>query len=184
MTEQTRVRLKIEIAFTKPSVWRRVEAPGELSLPELHKVISALFEWKGYHLYEFHAGDKRYGVLEPDNELHDAIFDHAQVRLKDIINDGITSLTYTYDFGDDWLHHIEIEAVEPSSSASSIKFLDGARRGPPEDIGGPPGFEVFLEALADRSHPEHREMRRVVGQSYDPGLICPEKIQGRLSEIR
>ncbi|WP_218916918.1 plasmid pRiA4b ORF-3 family protein [Croceicoccus naphthovorans] len=31
---------------------------------------------------------------------------------------------------------------------------------PPEDVGGFPGFEMFLDAMADPSHEEHTHLRR------------------------
>ncbi|MGH8378844.1 MAG: plasmid pRiA4b ORF-3 family protein, partial [Gammaproteobacteria bacterium] len=45
--------------------------------------------------------------------------------------------------------------------------LDGARAGPPEDCGGPPGYQDLLDALANPRHPRHRELRRWVGKSWD-----------------
>ena len=49
------------------------------------------------------------------------------------------------------------------------RLLDGERAAPPDDSGGVPGFMEVLEALKDRSHPRHQEIRNWVGSTYDPG---------------
>lgn len=183
MTEISRVRLKIELAFTEPKIWRRTETPDDLSLLGLHEVIQALFEWKGYHLFEFVVADRRFSVPEPNADFADDLSDLSQTTLRDLIDDGIRELSYVYDFGDDWFHRIAIEAIEPSASAVSVRFVDGERRGPPEDIGGPPGLEALLEALGDETHPDHREMRRIAGRDYDPAAIDADLIKQRLSLI-
>jgi len=46
--------------------------------------------------------------------------------------------------------------------------VDGARRGPPEDVGGPPGFMEFLEAVLDPGHEEHARMTEWCGGQFDP----------------
>ena len=47
-------------------------------------------------------------------------------------------------------------------------FVGGARRCPPEDVGGPEGFIRFLEAILDLAHEEHRDMVRWYGGPFDP----------------
>ena len=47
-------------------------------------------------------------------------------------------------------------------------FVDGARRCPPEDVGGPDGFMDFLEAVLDPAHEQHRDMVRWYGGPFDP----------------
>jgi hypothetical protein len=42
------------------------------------------------------------------------------------------------------------------------------RQCPPEDVGGLPGYERFLDALADPAHPDHRELREWNGGPFDP----------------
>src|SRR3546814_16075347 len=57
-------------------------------------------------------------------------------------------MMYEYDFGDFWEHEIRVEAREqPSADKPWPVCTDGARAGPPEDIGGPGGYERLLERL-------------------------------------
>jgi Plasmid pRiA4b ORF-3-like protein len=39
---------------------------------------------------------------------------------------------------------------------------------PPEDVGGVPGYENFLEAIRDPLHEEHDHMLIWVGYKFDP----------------
>ncbi|WP_457967278.1 plasmid pRiA4b ORF-3 family protein [Arthrobacter sp. D1-29] len=65
---------------------------------------------------------------------------------------------YEYDFGDSWLHRLELASRRPRDENSSpAQLIDGARRGPLEDSGGLPGFEDIIDALEDSSHPDHDE---------------------------
>lgn len=68
-------------------------------------------------------------------------------------------LHYLYDYGDHWMFLITLEdAVDDYKKGYPI-LLDGENTAPPEDVGGIPGYEEFLEAYHNASHPEHEEMR-------------------------
>ena len=49
-------------------------------------------------------------------------------------------LFYEYDFGDSWLHHIELIEVFESTDDPSALLLRGERRGPLEDSGASPAL--------------------------------------------
>lgn len=58
------------------------------------------------------------------------------ITLADLRTKG-TKLRYVYDFGDDWTHQIEVEAVAPLvPRADYPRCLAGRRACPPEDCGG------------------------------------------------
>jgi hypothetical protein len=92
--------------------------------------------------------------------------DERKVTLDQVLTTARQKLDYTYDFGDDWLHLITLEKLLPDEPAASPKgkpkhiavCVDGANAAPPEDCGGPPGFENLKEALADPKHPEHNDI--------------------------
>lgn len=46
---------------------------------------------------------------------------------------------------------------------------------PPEDIGGAPGYEEFLETMADPEHPEHAEQKAWIGRDFDPKEFSSKK---------
>jgi hypothetical protein len=85
--------------------------------------------------------------------------------------------TYLYDFGDSWNHLIEFEGESEKQQSKYPICLDGARACPPEDIGGVPGYENFLEAINDKSHEEHEEFLEWVGGKFDPEKFDSKKVK-------
>lgn len=75
-----------------------------------------------------------------------------------------TTVVYEYDFGDGWEHELVFEG----KAVRYPQCVEGARACPPEDYGGPPGFEEFLEAIADPEHPEHEDTLKWAGGCYNP----------------
>ena len=148
-------RLRISLDDTEPEIWRVVEMPITGSLRTLHDVIQAAMDWQDCHLWQFEAGDRRYGVPDPhwpDRDLAAA----KNVGLPALIDRGIRQFTYTYDMGYDWRHTFVIESVVPGEPATSYpRLVAGERHGPPEDVGGFSGFEMFLNTMTDPSHEEH-----------------------------
>jgi hypothetical protein len=105
-------RIKISLAEIEPVIWRLVEVPAGMRLKALHDVIQASFGWQDYHLYEFAAGDRRYGIPDPDFDIDREVRSARNIKLEALIAQGHTRLGYTYDFGDGWRHDVAIEAVE------------------------------------------------------------------------
>jgi hypothetical protein len=162
-------RIRISLAEIKPVIWRLVEVPVGISLKALHDVIQASFGWQDYHLYEFEAGGRRYGILDRDFDVDREVRSARNVKLEALIAQGHTRLGYTYDFGDGWRHDVAIEAVaEGVPGALYPRLVAGERRGPPEDVGGPHGYFEFLEAVLDPSHEDHARMMEWCGGRFDP----------------
>jgi hypothetical protein len=156
MTE-TIARLHIVLADTDPLIWRRVDVPVDASLKMLHDVIQGAMGWLDYHLWEFEADDKRYGLPDPDWD-DDTLFAAKNIKLKALLDRGVRQLLYTYDMGDNWEHVVTVEAVEAGQPATKYpRYVDGERRAPPEDVGGTPGFEAFLDAIAKPRSRDHKE---------------------------
>jgi uncharacterized protein len=42
---------------------------------------------------------------------------------------------YIYDFGDDWVHRVELRQIVTSDERSQRRLIDGRLAGPPEDCG-------------------------------------------------
>ena len=89
----------------KPAIWRRVELPATNSLKTLHLAIQACMLFENYHLFRFDIGDA------------------AHMRISKLVERGITSFTYTYDFGDDWRHRIEIEEIIPEAAKAMFRTM-------------------------------------------------------------
>jgi hypothetical protein len=171
------IQLRIVLVDIKPEVWRRVAISADTTLHELHRIIQLLFEWYDYHLYEFNVAGVRYEY--PDAEAVGR--DSTRIRISRLGLSVGDEFTYTYDFGDDWLHRIKIESPHESIDSDGLPFVvAGERRGPPEDCGGVPGFERLLEALKDPQDPEHDEYKTWAGEAYLPDTFDVRTIRHAL----
>ncbi len=179
------LRVRITLRDVTPPVWRRLDVPADLTLARLHECIQVTMGWTFSHLHEFRVGDRCYGV--PDPEFHGAerpVYRDASIKLNAIVKRGIDRFEYLYDFGDDWRHEIAIEGTLRAEPGEELpRFVDGARRCPPEDCGGPPGYQEFLEAATSPDHPEHDEAVAWYGEEYDPDDIEEAAIRAQLSRI-
>ena len=100
-------RLKIELLDWTPIIWRRVEVPLTASLKALHDVIQAAMPSGDCHLFEFRGAGRRYAIPDPEwDSLRSKTYSARTTKLGALIEGGITELSYTYDFGDDWRHTI------------------------------------------------------------------------------
>jgi hypothetical protein len=168
VTAKTRIyQLKVQLREVRPPVWRRVLVPGEMDLAELHEVVQAAMGWTNSHLHEFEAEGARYGVPDPDWDL-DEVADESGVRLSRIAGEG-SRLRYAYDFGDGWQHDVIVEKVLPRQPGLRYPCCAAGRRAcPPEDVGGPWGYEDFLAAVGDPGHDEHEQWDEWAGGGFDP----------------
>lgn len=168
ITAKTRIfQLKIQLAGIRPPVWRRLLVPGEIDLGELHHVIQTAFGWTNSHLHQFDIGAARYGTPDPDWGPDD-VADESRAKLFRLVEEG-SRLTYTYDFGDNWEHHVTVEKVLDAQPGTRYPNCSAGRRAcPPEDVGGPWGYGDFLQALNDPKHEEHEQWSEWVDGSFDP----------------
>ncbi|RZT07453.1 pRiA4b ORF-3-like protein [Kribbella sp. VKM Ac-2569] len=176
-------RVRIDLAETKPPLWRRLDLASDMFLNELHDVIQTAFGWTDSHLHEFASGKDYYDLaaehyLCPFQVAEGEIgVPEEEVRLDEVLAAKGDKLLYLYDFGDDWMHVIKLEAVQARhESAPRAACVDGRRPGPSEDCGGVHGYELICAAL-DAGHPDHaaavRDYARLYGKEVDPGDYAP-----------
>lgn len=161
-------RLKITLDDVEPNVMRCIEVPLSIRLDRLHLALQAALGWTNSHLWEFRAGGTGWGI--PDRDWGDGPHDAAKATLIGVLEDtGARKLDYLYDFGDGWEHTIKIESVTPPKAGIAYpRLVDAVGRCPPEDVGGPPGYEEFLAAIRDPGHERHSEMVRWYSADFDP----------------
>ena len=61
--------------------------------------------------------------------------------------------------------------------------LEGKRACPPEDCGGPFGYEELLDALKDTHHERHDELKEWIGGSFDPDEFDVKETNRRIRSI-
>lgn len=181
-------RLRIDLDDMAPPVRRVVEVPLDIRLSRLHLVIQAAMGWENYHLYSFSVG-RHLTVVDqkPDWDPDGEVLLAGRTTLAQLLGHVTTtrkSFRYTYDFGDDWQHTITLarqHEPEPGTIYPHLVAAEGAC--PPEDCGGPPGYERYVQAIADPAHPDHEEMLAWRGPGFDPAAVDLREISSRLNAL-
>lgn len=139
-------RVRLDLHGAKPPVWRRLELPGDLSLPRVHDVIQAAMGWQDSHLHRFRTGNDHrspYFVTNLDLDEGDDGLLEDDIRLDQLLAKKGDELWYEYDFGDGWDHKLLVEDLldEPPST---VRCTAGRMACPPEDCGGLGGYEEIV----------------------------------------
>lgn len=172
-------QLKITLQRIEPPIWRRLLVPGFVSLEYLHQMIQAVMPWLDYHLHHFQVGKTFYAVPHPDAYVE--YVDSSDTELSSVLVSEGDKLVYEYDFGDSWTHEISLERiVKPDPGILYPICVAGERACPPEDCGGPTGYGLMLEALADPMHEEHESYKVWSGGSFDSEAFDLEEINANL----
>ncbi|MEJ2856505.1 MULTISPECIES: plasmid pRiA4b ORF-3 family protein [unclassified Saccharothrix] len=171
------VRL-LEVA--NPPVWRRLEVPAGLSLGGLHEVVQAAMGWENAHLHEFAHRTGRYGV--PDADLGHQ--DESAVAVSQVLAEVGDRIAYSYDFGDGWEHDITLKKIVP---AGDPVCTAGEGACPPEDCGGPWGYEDLKATLADPTAEGHADLLDWLGlrsgADFDPARFSTEDANRALKRL-
>ena len=182
-------QLKITLQDIEPPIWRRILIPSTYDFWQLHCAIQDAFGWTDSHLhmftYTYDTGQPpiKIGIpIESEFDDEEILFAGWLVKLQDYIADKSSKFEYTYDFGDNWRHHVELEEILPYEKGSKYpKCIAGERNGPPEDCGGPPGYEGLLNTLFDPIDPEHKNAATwadsMKGGKFEPEEFDPLKVK-------
>ncbi|MEI9910950.1 MAG: plasmid pRiA4b ORF-3 family protein [Bacteroidota bacterium] len=187
-------QFKIQISnITYPPVWRRVLAPERFSFLQMHSLIQISFGWENSHLFQF--SPKGYGSwpqigipMEDDDLLFagEKKLNAAKIKLKEVFTEPKQKFTYIYDFGDDWFHDLTLEKITEDKLLRA-DCLAGKGACPPEDCGGPHGYENLKMIMNDPRDPEYKEMKEWLGlaktQKWDADAFDLEAIRKQVAKI-
>jgi len=160
--------LKARLMLDGNDAVRTLRVPAHISFRQLHRVLQGAFGWKDYHLCSF-------GLLKkwstnyyepPDVHLvqdEEDLADYpdaklmGEVKLSDYIPE-YKKVIYIYDFGDDWIHHIELIDVIDDCEENVPLLISGNGDTPPEDSGGADGFADFLDIINNPTHEDYHQI--------------------------
>jgi hypothetical protein len=163
--------LDVRLRNISPPIWRTIELDGSSTLEDVHYAIQSAMGWDNSHLHQFTIGKRSYGMVDIDGPSE--LEDERGARLQEVAKRG-DKLVYVYDFGDDWEHDITIERVTTVAKPPPPRCTAGQRACPPEDCGGPWGYERLLRAIADPGNPEHAELVEWAGDFEPEELALPK----------
>ncbi|WP_309129905.1 plasmid pRiA4b ORF-3 family protein, partial [Microbacterium sp.] len=165
----TRYRLRASLVDSDPEIWRTFDIRGGARLRTLHLALQTMFGWREMHLHAFTDADpfsresgRRWE--SPDfPDAHPDVLSEEDFTVDDALDHG-GPLWYEYDFGDSWIHRIDVaERMPDAPHLAPVVLLDGANRGPFEDAGGMHGYAEKLAIAADPRHPEHASIVDWIG---------------------
>ena len=185
-TEQDPIfQIKVSLLHVKPAVWRRLLVRADTSLAELHFILNEAMGWSCSHLHSFTDGERTF--VDPELQEEEAPeLDHEDERPIELSSlvEANEKLQYTYDFGDDWRHEILIEKRLPLDPRYGYPLCIGGERAcPPEDCGGPPGYEHLLHVLAKPGDPEHDELITWLGGYFEPASFDANRTNAAINEM-
>jgi hypothetical protein len=161
--------VKITLKDVKPPVWRRLIIPTSATFDDLHYYIQIAMGWENSHLHMFKVGSTK--LSDPEQSIGgNSMLDSTKITIEQALagQTDASAIEYLYDFGDDWLHIVTVEKeVERDPNQYYPQCIGGKNAAPPEDSGGPYGFEGLLEIIADPKHEQYADIKQWLGD-YDP----------------
>lgn len=172
---------KITLEGVAPAIWRRIAVPATYTFWDLHVAIQDAIGWQDCHLHAFSikTPDKRMvqiGIPDEERMGRDSMLPGWKIKIADFFKKKGDIAEYEYDFGDGWEHLVELESItEKEKGRKYPACLDGARACPPEDCGGPEGYERLLKILRNPKSSEYKEMKEWAGdfhpEAFDSGNV-------------
>ncbi|QOZ11810.1 plasmid pRiA4b ORF-3 family protein [Bradyrhizobium sp. CCBAU 51765] len=182
----TAVRIKVTLKDVKPEVMRCLVVPLTLHLDRLHLTLQAAFGWTNSHLFEFLAGDGRWGIPDPDGDFGPQPIDARKTRLTNIVQEtGAKTIHYLNNFGDSRDQVIKLEKWFDNTKTTERLplLLEATGRYPAEDVGGASGYAEYLDAISDPTHPE-QEQRRLWGpEQFDPSVVDRKALEAAVNAL-
>ena len=189
MAFQFKIQLK---NITAPPVWRRLVVPDQFTFLRMHNLIQAAFGWENYHLFEFslrgYGSHPAIGIPMEEDDFFggEKKLNAEKIKLAEIFTTPKQKFTYIYDFGDDWIHQITLEKITPEKIIRA-GLLAGKGACPPEDCGGPWGYEQLKMTLNDPKDPEYGRMKEWLGlskkQQWDAEAFDIDEINKRVGKV-
>ncbi len=135
-------QLKITIQGSKPPIWRRVLVPNGITFRDLDDIIEEIFGWTHSHLYSFDFPNGYHIMVDyesPENDDTTMYIDRWMEH---------KTFSYTYDFGDNWTHKIQVEhVIDRQERYPQVLKAKGPNM--IEDCGGIWGFNNHKEEAED-----------------------------------
>ena len=177
-------RFKIRLKEFNPPIWRRIEVPSTYNFWDLHVAIQDAMGWLDCHLHMFkiiepESGERHFiGIPDEEGLSGIEIEPGWEKNIADYFRKKGDIADYEYDFGDGWLHEVQLEGIVAREKGRSYpRCISGKRACPPEDCGGVGGYYDLLEVMGDPSHPEYGDTMEWLGGNYAPNRFFPSTVR-------
>ena len=180
----TTLSFRIHLFGTEPLVTRTFKVSAKTTMYELHHIIQVVMGWTNSHLYQFNVGEEVIADTRLVDDELGPVTDVKGVMVTQVFTKVGTTITYEYDFGDGWMHHLELVEISTHPIDEVLpQFIGGENACPPENCGGTYGFKELKEILMNPKHPEFKSTKRWVGNKFDPMHFDIIEVQKNLKKL-
>jgi hypothetical protein len=103
----------------------------------LHHIIQLVMGWTNSHLYQFNVGEEVIADTRLVDDELGPVLDVKGVMVTQVFSQVGTTVTYEYDFGDGWMHHLELVEISTHPIEEVLpQIIGGENACPPTDCGG------------------------------------------------
>jgi len=128
-------QFRVVVQGISPLIWRRLLVRSDMSLATLHATLQIMFAWSDTYLHSFHIHGQAYGIPRLDGPHLDR--DARYVPLAALRLHRGEHFSYVYNFIDDWVCDLRLEAIVPFDPRRVYPVCTGGKRAaPPEGCGG------------------------------------------------
>ncbi len=164
----SRDMLEIKVRLQDLDCERILIVPSDFNFSLFHKVLQAAFGWQDEHFHRFVLETDKNGI--PVKIIEPAEFDEFDIdgtpNAEKINSSDVTlgeifgkykKMIYEYDFGDDWIHEIELIRVISNSPDPEAHCVKAKGDAPMENSGGTWGFREIQRIMNNPDDPEYKD---------------------------
>ena len=184
-------QIKCKLLHTKPAVFRTLLVDSTVSFYELHHILQIAMGWFNYHLFNFRYHDYYLELPNEEDEMYNDFsrfqkVDPRTITVKEFFISIKSKIIYTYDFGDSWVHEIELQKmIEPDASMQLPLCVKGKYACPPEDCGSIPGYYNLIEIMKKPRHSEYKDyINWLGGEPYDMAAFDINLVNEELQHLK
>lgn len=182
--------IRISLQNVRPIVWRKLEVPSNITLAYLAEGLIYAMGWEGYHLHQFRKNGILYKEITDDDTFWfggDRLKDEAEFTLGQVLTKKGDKMVFEYDFGDGWEHQVSLSDIVPYQEgvAPALHLLSGKNACPPEDCGGPWGYEALCEYYYTRKKNKNfpKEHYALVDKHFNPEYFPLKDYQADIEDM-
>jgi hypothetical protein len=151
---------------------------------ELHYIIQVVMGWTNSHLYQFNLGEEVIADTRMVDDELGPVTDVKGLMVSQVFSHVGNTVTYENDFGDGWMHHLELVEISTHPTDEVLpQIIGGENACPPEDCGGTYGYKELKEILMNPEHPEYKSTKIWAGRQFDPMVCNLKTIQQNLGKL-
>jgi hypothetical protein len=147
----------VQISIGGTDVWRRVTAPEDFQLTDLHTIILTVLGWTGQFSY-------RFSLDKPIRGINSTGALEKNMVLGDLCSEGAGEIIYEY--GVYWTIKVIILPRYDGGDEETLRCVAGEGAAPPETMEGPLRFRKDIAALEWGTDKERETARQELGAGF------------------